>query len=93
MRTYNIKKTAFALIFVALMIFYAFAVFLPHDHPGLVHECPICSLAEQNQSIVFDPAPCFTLLSGLLFVILIASRCVLSNRDRTPVGLKDKLSD
>lgn len=90
----HLKKVLAALC-VILILAYAFIVFLPHSHDSFDADCNVCSIIEFSKKALVALAVCVAAwqILWLEYVIPNISRDALFAREKTPVGLKVKLSD
>ena len=94
MKMHQLKRIV-ALFCIILIVLYASAVFLPHDHNGCESECVACVAIETIEKLFLFFAAC-ALLTGILpidRVFLVAGICGNSILKNTPVKLRDKLSN
>ena len=88
-------KSIVAIFCIALVLLYASAVFLPHDHNGCDSECVACLAIETIEKLFAACAAC-GMLSGIIpfdRIIAVAGVCGNSIIKNTPVKLRDKLSN
>ena len=84
-----------SLICVALIVLYASAVFLPHDHEDCDSECVACVVIERIEKLISGLTVC-ALLTGLILsdrAFAIAEICGIKILKNTPVKLRVKLSN
>ena len=91
----HLMKNAVALFCIMLILLYASAVFLPHDHNGCDSECVACAVIETSKKILTCLIICVLLTNiGLfdkLFLAIGIDKIILIKN--TPVKLRVKLSD
>ena len=84
-----------SLICVALIVLYASAVFLPHDHNGCDSECVACTVIETSKKLLACLLICVLLTNVGLFekIFLAAGIDKILLIKNTPVKLRVKLSN
>lgn len=91
----RIFRTAIALLCLALILLYASAVFLPHDHERCDSHCIACTVMETGKSI-FAGLTSLSLLVALdpteQLLALLGPEGIFSIKN-TPVKLRVKLSN
>ena len=86
---------AMALICILLVILYASAVFLPHDHQGCDSECVACAVIEKWETLISGMAICALLCGFDLYdkVLTTIGHDHIAQTENTPVKLRVKLSN
>lgn len=91
----HLMKNAVALFCIMLILLYASAVFLPHDHNGCDSECVACAVIETSKKILTCLIICVLLTNiGLfdkLFLAVDIDKTIPIKN--TPVKLRVKLSN
>lgn len=91
----HLAKSVIALFCILLILLYASAVFLPHDHNGCESECVVCAVIETSKKMF----ACFLICVLLMNVDLFEKQFLSVEIDKTllikntPVKLRVKLSN
>ena len=91
----HMLRRVIAIFCIALILLYASAVFLPHDHNGCDSECVACVAIETIKKL-FSCFAAYALLMGILptdRISTVAVSCGYLILKNTPVKLRDKLSN
>ena len=91
----HLLKSVVAIFCIMLILLYASAVFLPHDHSGCDNECAACTVIETCKKLFAGLAVC-ALAAGIIpldrvFTIAAIHGCIILKN--TPVKLRVKLSN
>jgi hypothetical protein len=91
----HFMKSAVAIFCVMLILLYASAVFLPHDHNGCDSECVACTVIETSKKLLACLLICVLLTNVGLFekIFLAAGIDKILLIKNTPVKLRVKLSN
>ena len=87
-------RNAAVLLCLAVLLAYTSVVFLPHAHECVDVYCTVCAMIESSRNLLLGAAfAVFVyILTGFSQMLCNEYICAASSRDKTPVGLRVKLS-
>ena len=93
----NRKKLCeiFSVIVVVLLVACAVIVYFPHGHECIELDCALCNMIDLSRDILFAIAllSIAQIFPSILFIFLFARERIALFSEKTPVGLKVKLSN
>ena len=95
LKNHKMLRMVLVVFVIALLVTYALIVFLPHGHECLDVGCAVCNMMEFFRDVLFSVAllGAAQLITSSIFNITVAYAHSLPFSEKTPVGLRVKLSD